>query len=72
LLSGVVLIGLFIFVIAHTLQRQSDTFSQLSIFIDQHDIETGAFVYTDMELTAQAAIGARSTIEFPPVGPQQQ
>ena len=71
LITGVVIIGLFIFVIAPTLQHQSDTFNQLSIFIDQHDVETGAYVYTDLDLTAQAAIGARSTMEYPPVGPKQ-
>jgi len=64
--------GLFIFVIAPALQNQSDTFNQISMIIDQHDVETGAYVYTDLELTAQAVIGARSTIEYPPVGPKQQ
>jgi uncharacterized membrane protein YadS len=42
-----------------------------SDFIDQHDVETGACVYTDLDLTAQAAVAARSTMEYPPVGPKQ-
>ena len=70
LLAGFALIGVFIFVIAPTLQRQSDTFTQISTFIDLHDVETGAYVYTDLELVAQASIGARSTVEYPPMGPK--
>ncbi len=70
LVVGLILIGLFIYVVAPIVQHQSDTFDQLSAFIDHYDIETGAYVYSDLELTAQAGIGARSTMEHPPVGPR--
>lgn len=70
LLVGVILLGVFIFVIAPFLENQSDTFKEMSAFIDKHDVDTGAYTYTDSELTAQAAIGARSTMEHPPVGPK--
>lgn len=56
--------------IAAFLENHSDTFKEISAFIDKHDVDTGAYTYTDSELTAQAAIGARSTLEHPPVGPK--
>jgi len=71
LLVGAILMGFFIFVIAPFLENQSDTFKELSAFIDEHDVDTGAYTYTVSELTAQAAIGARSTMAHPPVGPKK-
>ncbi len=68
---GVIIIGVFIYAVGPIVQNLSGTFSQLSNFIDRHDVETGAYVYTDLELTAQASLGARSTMEHPPVGPHR-
>ena len=70
LLSGIVLIGLFIFVVAPFVENQSSTFQEFSGFIDTHDIDTGAYAFMDSELAGKAAIGARSTMEYFPAGPK--
>lgn len=69
LVTGLILIGLFMYGVAPIIQHQFDIFDQLSAFIDQYDVETGAYVYTDLELTARAVIGARSTMAYTPAGP---
>ncbi len=71
LAAGLIIIALFMYGVGPAVRNLSDTFRQLSKYIDQHEIETGAYVYTDLELTAQAVVGARSTLEHQPTGPKQ-
>ena len=68
---GIVVLAAFIFGIAPFVVSQSDTFSEMAQFIDEHDVNTDAYCYTDSELAAIASIGIRSTIEHPPEGPKK-
>ena len=68
---GVTLMGILIFVVAPFVENQVVPFKKLAVFIDDHDINTDAYSYTDSELSARAGIGARSTMEYPPKGPNQ-
>ena len=68
---GVILMGIFIFVVAPFIEKQVAPFKELSGFIDEHDVNTDAYSYTASELAAQAALGARSTVEHPPRGPNR-
>ena len=68
---GVILMGVFIFVVAPFVENQVAPFKALSDFIDEHDVNTDAYSYTDSELAAQAVLGARSTMEHPPRGPNR-
>lgn len=68
---GVILMVVFIFVVAPFIENQVASFKALSDFIDEHDINTDAYSYTDSELAAQAVLGARSTMEHPPRGPNR-
>ena len=69
LIIGAVIIGLFIFAIAPFIVHQPDTFEDIAEFIDTNNINTDAYSYTDSEFVARATIGARSTIEHFPKGP---
>jgi hypothetical protein len=69
LVLGVALMGIFIFVAAPFVENQVAGFKKLAVFIDAHDVNTDAYSYTDSELSARAGIGARSTMEYPPRGP---
>ena len=69
LIIGVAIIGLFVFGVAPFIVHQSDTFEDIAEIIDENDINTDAYSYTGSEVFARATIGARSTIEHPPHGP---
>jgi hypothetical protein len=40
----------------------------LATFIEQNDINSGAIYWTDVEITADAELGARSTVTYLPKG----
>jgi hypothetical protein len=71
LILGVILMAVFIFVVAPFIEKQVAPFKELSGFIDEHDVNTDAYSYTGSELAAQAVLGARSTVEHPPRGPNR-
>lgn len=72
---GSLLVGLFmtwvvVFVACPALVNAVPDMKLMANFVDEADIETGEFYYTDIECVGHANIGARSTFDFMPHGPQ--
>ncbi len=59
-----------VFVVGPALRDRSEFFQQMAAFVDESGIETGAFYYTDVEIVGRASHAARTTIVYPPRGPQ--
>lgn len=64
--SGVFIIWLFMFVLSPMLLKHVESASTLATFIEQNDINSGAIYWTDVEITANAELGARSTVTYLP------
>ncbi|SIN70974.1 hypothetical protein [Halodesulfovibrio marinisediminis] len=66
--SGVFIIWLFMFVFSPMLLANVESASTLATFIEQNDINSGAIYWSDVEITADAELGARSTVTYLPKG----
>ena len=64
--SGVFIIWLFMFVLSPMLLKHVDSAGTLATFIEQNDINSGAIYWSDVEITADAELGARSTVTYLP------
>ncbi|MCG8531636.1 MAG: hypothetical protein MI749_13370 [Desulfovibrionales bacterium] len=64
--SGVLIIWFFMFVFSPLLLEHSESAGTLANFIEYHDINSGAIYWTDVEITADAELGARSTVTYLP------
>lgn len=69
-LAGSFLIYLVCFVLGAKLVQAVPEMRRMAEFVDESGIETGEFFYTDVEIVGHADIGARSTFEHTPRGPQ--
>ena len=65
--TGVFIIWLFMFVLSPMLLANSESAGTLATFINNNDINSGAIYWTDVEITADAELGARSTVTYLPV-----
>ncbi|GAB6177363.1 hypothetical protein JCM16814_22540 [Desulfobaculum senezii] len=61
---------LVVFVACPALVNAIPEMRQMADFVDETNIETGEFYYTDIECVGHANIGARSTFDYMPSGPQ--
>lgn len=59
----------FVFVACPALVNAIPEMRQMADFVDESNIETGEFYYTDVECVGHANIGARSTFDYTPHGP---
>ena len=66
--SGVFIIWLFMFVFSPMLLKHVESANTLATFIEQNDINAGAIYWTDVEILADAELGARSTVTYLPKG----
>ena len=64
LLCSLFVIWSLTFYILPTISGSFHSFKTLADFIDESEIDTGQFYYTDVEIVTHADIGARSTIEY--------
>ena len=62
------LVWFFIMVLAPMFQK-IPMVNTLTSYIEETGINASALYYTEVEEAAMAELGARGTIEFPPVGP---
>ncbi len=69
LVCGFCLIWLFILLVA-PLFNNIPMVNTLSSYIEETGIDASALYYTEVEEAAMAELGARGTMEFPPLGPQ--
>lgn len=67
-ISGVFIIWLFMFVLSPMLIEHVESAKTLATFIQQNDINSGAIYWSDVEITADAELGARSTVTYLPKG----
>lgn len=70
LVLGLILVWFVTFVAGPALTRSSAAITHLASVIDEGNIETGEFYYTDVEACIVANLNTRSTIEYPPHGGQ--
>lgn len=64
LIGSIGVIWLLTFVVMPALASSCASFRTLAEFIDESEIDTGQFYYTDVEIVTKADLGARSTIEY--------
>lgn len=64
LAGSIGIIWLFTFIVMPAIASSCTSFRTLAAFIDESEIETGQFYYTDVEIVTKANLGARSTIEY--------
>ncbi|HKK32708.1 MAG TPA: hypothetical protein VJ934_04015 [Desulfomicrobiaceae bacterium] len=70
--AGSLIIYLVCFVLGAKLVQTVPAMRRMAEFVDESGIETGEFYYTDVEIVGHADIGARSTFEHTPRGPQPE
>ncbi len=63
--------GLFVFwclmfVVCPAVNRTFPAMQQMARVIDDHNLRTGMFFYTDVEVTGNAGVETRSTIRYRP------
>ncbi|MEJ5347737.1 MAG: hypothetical protein WHS46_03500 [Desulfosoma sp.] len=67
-LGGWILFWCFMFLVCPALNRTFVTMDQIAQVIDEHNLRTGMFFYTDVEVTGDAGVETRSSIRFGPHG----
>ena len=66
LILGLALTWATVFVAGPALVQASPAMTHLANVIDENDIETGEFYYTDVEVCAISNLNTRTTIEYLP------
>lgn len=64
LIGAIAVVWSMTFVVLPAVTNSFQSFKTLAGFIDESEIDTGQFYYTDVEIVAHADMGARSTIEY--------
>jgi hypothetical protein len=64
------LVWFFIMVLAPIFQK-IPMVNDLSSYIEETGIDASALYYTEVEEAAMAELGARGTIDYPPLGPPE-
>ncbi|NJB68353.1 hypothetical protein GGQ74_002026 [Desulfobaculum xiamenense] len=67
--AAVLVTMVVVFVACPALVNAVPEMRRMADFVDESNIETGEFYYTDVECVGHANIGARSTFDYTPSGP---
>ncbi len=66
--GGLILFWCFMFLVCPALNRTFVAMDQMAQVVDEHNLRTGMFFYTDVEVTGDAGVETRSTICYRPHG----
>lgn len=67
-LGGLFLFWCLMFIVCPAINRTVPAMQQIARVIDEHNLRTGMFFYTDVEVTGDSSMETSSTIRFRPHG----